>query len=127
MSVNFSTITPMSQSTISRMPAYTNSAQPAASSPITTEQPKKKSRWFLKTLIVAAAALAATAALRGKVDAFKTFDKTATLAEGAKFLEKVQHYGKKAVAVVGDFVIDKSSQLVTMVKGYFNKGGSTAA
>ena len=49
MSVNFSTITPMSQSTISKAPTYSNAAQqPAASSPMDAAgQPaKKKSHGF---------------------------------------------------------------------------------
>lgn len=122
MPVQFSTITPMSQATISRKPTYTNEAQPAASSPITTEQPtKKKSRWFLKTLVAAAVVLGAAAALRGKVDIFKTFDKASTLAADAKFADKAMYYGKKGVAVVGDFVIEKGKALYEAAIGLFNK------
>ena len=138
MPVNFSTITPMSQATISKMPAYTNVQQNVASSPMTaSEQPKKKSHWFAKTLLFAAVVLGAAAALRGKVDVFKNFDKSGALADGAKFMEKAAHYGKKAVAVVGDFVIEngtkaynfcveKGSNLFKTVKGWFNKGGTAA-
>ena len=126
MSVNFSTITPMSQATISKKPAYTNSAQPAASSPI-SEQPKKKSHWFLKTLVAAAVVLGTAAALRGKVDMFKNFDKGSTLAEGAKFLDKMKHHGKKAVAVVGDFVNENALKAWNGFKNLIGKGEKPAA
>ena len=74
MSVNFSTITPMSQSTISRVPTYSNQASAqVASTPIESEQPKKNNHWFLKTLAALAVVTTAVALLRGKVDVFKNF------------------------------------------------------
>lgn len=108
MSVNFSTITPMNPATISKAPTYTTAAAsqgPAASSPMDAyQQPKKKSHWFRNTLIAAALVVGGAALLRGKVDMFKNFDKTAGAAQDAGILGKVAHYGKKAVAEVGDFV-----------------------
>ena len=121
MPVQFSTITPMSQATISRKPTYTNESQPAASTSMTTNQPKKKSHWFLKTLVFAAAVLGAAAALRGKVDVFKNFDVKSVLGADAKFADKAMYYAKKGVAVVGDFVIEKSMALYAAAKGLFNK------
>lgn len=112
MSVNFSTITPMSQSTISKAPAFTvaQQPQPAASSPMGPQYgpaPKKKSHWFAKTLAAIVVLAGGAAILRGKVGAFKNFDKTKPLEEGAKFKEQATYYGKKAVAVVGDFINEK--------------------
>lgn len=129
MSVNFSTIQPMSQATISKAPAYSKTAaQPAASSPINYQAPKqKKSRWFLKTLIAAAAVLGGAALLRGKVGVFKDFDAAAKLADDAKLLDKVKHYGKKAVAVVGDFTKDYAMRGYNWVKNLFTKKPATPA
>ena len=123
MSVNFSTIQPMSQSTISRVPTYSTDAKPSASVPMNgTEQPKKKSRWFLKTLVAAAAIATTVALLRGKVDMFKNFDVTSTLQQGASFMDKAKFYGTKAVAVAGDFVTNYWNKGVAFVKGLFNRG-----
>lgn len=131
MSVNFSTITPMSQSTISRPPAFTTAAaaqQPAASSPIDGgyQQPKKKSHWFRNTLIAAAVLVAGATALRGKVGMFKDFDKAATIAKDAKLMDKAAYYGKKAVAEVGDFVIKYANMGIEYVKNLFKKPDVTA-
>ena len=119
MSVNFSTIQPMSQATISKAPAYSKTAaQPAASSPINYQAPKqKKSRWFLKTLIAAAAVLGGAVLLRGKVSVFKDFDVAAKLADDAKFLDKLKHYGKKAVAL-----LNLMSQLPPQTVRFHNGG-----
>ena len=133
MSVNFSTIQPMSQATISKAPAYSKTAgQPAAANtlvgPAGTYEPKqKKSRWFLKTLIAAAVVLGGAALLRGKVGVFKDFDAAAKLADDAKLLDKVKHYGKKAVAVVGDFTKDYAMQGYNWVKNLFIKKPATPA
>lgn len=123
MSVNFSTITPMNPSTISRKPAYTTTQQPAASSPMDTAyyQPKKKSRWFLKTLIAAAVVLGGAAALRGKVDMFKNFDVASKLPSEAKFGDKAAFYGKKAVATVGDFATKYWNKAAVWVQNLFSK------
>lgn len=130
MSVNFSTITPMSQSTISRTPAFTTATtaqQPAASSPIDGgyQQPKKKSHWFRNTLIAAAVLVAGATALRGKVGMFKDFDKATTIAKDAKLMDKAAYYGKKAVAEVGDFVIKYANMGIEYVKNLFQKPGAT--
>ena len=69
--------------------------------------PKKKSHWFAKTLAAIVVLAGGAAILRGKVGAFKNFDKTKPLEEGAKFKEQATYYGKKAVAVVGDFINEK--------------------
>ena len=123
MSVNFSTIQPMSQATISRMPSYSTESQPTASVPMNgTQAPKKKSRWFLKTLVAAAAVATAAALLRGKVNVFKNFDVTSTLQQGASFMDKAKFYGTKAVAVAGDFVTNYWNKGVAFVKGLFNRG-----
>ena len=126
MSVNFSTITPMSQSTISRAPAYTTvaaSAAPAASSPIDAgaQAPKKKSHWFRNTLIAAAIIVSGATLLRGKVDMFKNFDKAGELSKDAKFFEQLAHYAKKGVAVVGDFVMDYCNKGYKWFTGLFQK------
>lgn len=111
MSVNFSTISPLSPATISKAPTYSNAnaqaaPQAAASSPVAGDnnEPKKKSYKLAGTLITAAVLVAAAALLRGKVDMFKNFNKTEALAENAKFKDKMAYYGKKAVATVGDFI-----------------------
>ena len=132
MSVNFSTITPMSQSTISRTPAFTTAAaaqQPAASNPILNHpryQEPKKSHWFRNTLIAAAVLVAGATALRGKVGMFKDFDKAATIAKDAKLMDKAAYYGKKAVAEVGDFVIKYANMGIEYVKNLFKKPDVTA-
>ncbi len=122
MAVNFSTIKPMSQSTISKAPAYTKEQSAVASSPMDGQQaPKKKSRWFLKTLIAAAVVLGGTAALRSKVNVFKNFNVTGKLAADAKFLDKAKFYGQKAVAVVGDFTTKYWNKAYNAVKNLFKK------
>ena len=65
MSVNFSTITPMSQSTISKMPTYSNQVAQVASTPIDSQEPKKNNHWFLKTLAAVAVITAGVGLLRG--------------------------------------------------------------
>lgn len=121
MSVNFSTITPMNQSTISKPPAFSTAqtaAQPAASSPMdANQQPTKKSHWFRNTLIAAVILVGGATVLRGKVGMFKDFDKAAKLAEGAKPMEKIAHYGKQAVAAVGDFVKTYADKAIAWGKG----------
>lgn len=122
MPVNFSTIRPMEQSTISRMPAYTaNPVTPAASSPIGSEPKKKNSHWFLKTLAAVAVIAGGAALLRGKVDVFKNFDVKAALPSTATFVDKAKHYAMKAVAVTGDFLISKGTAVCNWVKGLIPK------
>lgn len=122
MSVNFSTITPMSQATISKKPAYSNqSTAHVASTPIDSEQPKKSNHWFLKTLATVAVLTAAVGLLRGKVDMFKNFDVTSKLADNANLKDKAMYYGKKAIAVAGDFVNKYASLALETVKGWFPK------
>lgn len=128
MSTSFSTITPMNPATISKKPTYavnTPQAQPAASTPMNGpyDQPtKKKSHWFRNTVIGAVVLVAAATVLRGKVGMFKDFDKAAQLGQDAKLLEKAAHYGKKAVAEVGDFVMTYAQKAYEWGKGLFNKG-----
>lgn len=123
MSSSFSTITPLNPATISRMPSYAvnsqpQAQQPAASNPINDYgAPKKKSHWFRNTVIGLVVLAGVTAALRGKVGMFKDFDKAAELAKDAKFLDKAAHYGKKGVAVVGDFLIDNGKKAWEFIKG----------
>lgn len=131
MSVNFSTITPMSQSTISRTPAYSTAAapatQPAASSPMDGyQQPKKKSHWFRNTLLTAIVLVGGATALRGKVGMFKDFNAATPLANDAKLMEKAAHYGKKGVAVVGDYVMKYASEAWNFVTSKFAKYTSKA-
>ena len=122
MSVNFSTITPMSQSTISRVPTYSNQASAqVASTPIESEQPKKNNHWFLKTLAALAVVTTAVALLRGKVDVFKNFDVNSKLADNAGLKDKAMFYGKKAIAVAGDFVNKYAGLAVEKVKGWLPK------
>ncbi len=129
MSVNFSTIQPMSQATISKAPAYSKTAQqPVASSPMDAsyQAPKKKSRWFLKTLIAAAVVLGGAALLRGKVGVFKDFDAVKDkFGTDAKILDKAKYYGKKAVAAVGDFTTEYWNKGVNWVRNLFTKKPST--
>lgn len=131
MSVNFSTIQPMSQATISKAPAYSKTAQqPVASSPMETagQAPKKKSRWFLKTLIAAAVVLGGSALLRGKVDAFKNFDAVADkFGADAKLLDKAKYYGKNVIAAIGDFTTTYWNKGYGWVKNLFTKTPSTPA
>lgn len=138
MSSSFSTITPLNPATISRMPSYatnsqTQTQQPAASNPINDYgAPKKKSHWFRNTIIGLVVLAGATAILRGKVDVFKNFDKAADLAADAKFLDKAAHYGKKGVAVAGDFLIEKGAAVWNFIKELPSKfkgsnGGTGAA
>ncbi len=128
MSVNFSTITPMSQNTISKPPAYaaTGTQQPQASSPMTSGQPKqKKSHWFRNTLITAVV-LGAGAALGAKY-APKIFDSKATLAAGAKWHEQGLHYAKKYIGVAGEFINSNITKGVDWAKKLFasKKTGGT--
>ena len=127
MTVSFSTLTPMSQATISKAPTYskTQAQTPIASTSIEPKESKKSSHWFLKTLATVAVLTAGVALLRGKVDVFKNFDKTLPLADGAKFLDKAKYYGQKAIAVVGDFVIDNAQKAFAWGKGLFNKNNAT--
>ena len=122
MSVNFSTITPMSQSTISKMPTYsTQTSAQVASTPIDSQQPKKNNHWFLKTLAAVAVLTAAVGLLRGKVDMFKNFDVAGKLAEDANLKDKAVFYGKKAIAVAGDFVNKYANLALETVKGWLPK------
>ena len=122
MSVNFSTITPMSQSTISKKPTYSNQASAqVASTPIDSGKQKKNNHWFLKTLAAVAVITAGVGLLRGKVDMFKNFDVTSKLAENANLKEKAVLYGKKAVSVAGDFVNKYAHLAVETVKGWLPK------
>lgn len=121
MSVNFSTITPMSQSTISKMPTYSNQVAQVASTPIDSQEPKKNNHWFLKTLAAVAVITAGVGLLRGKVDMFKNFDVAGKLADNASLKEKAVFYSKKAVAVAGDFVNKYANLAVETVKGWLPK------
>lgn len=122
MSSSFSTITPLTPATISRKPAYTidnpsQTQQPVASYTINDyDAPQKKSHTLRNTVIGLAVLAAATAVLRGNVDVFKNFDKTAELAGDAKILDKAAHYGKKGVAMVGDFIIENGTKALNWVK-----------
>ena len=132
MPVSFSTLGPMNPATISKMPTYTKAAAqaPVASTSLEPKDAKKNSHWFLKTLATVAVLTAGVALLRSKVDVFKNFDKALPLADGAKFLDKAKHYGLKAVAVAGDFVIDNANKAIAWGKNLFNNnkptGGATA-
>jgi hypothetical protein len=110
MSVNFSTITPMNPSTISKQPAYTTT-QPA-SSPV--YGPKKKSHKFRNTVLTLIV-LGAAAGLTRKFG-ISGFDKTAAVT--GNFGQKALGYGKKAVAYAGDFV----NKYAGVVKDYAVKG-----
>ena len=123
MSVNFSTITPMSQSTISKAPAYSTAAQqPAASNPI-LDHPRykepKKSHWFRNTLIALVALAAATGLARKYLPG--TFDPNAVLKADAGTVDKGLHYAKLGVAKAGEFINTYVGKAVDFVKGLIPK------
>ena len=92
MSVNFpSGIVPLSPETISKPPKYTNAnaQQPAASTPMNTEEPaKKKSHWFLKTIGAIVVVGAALGLGRKFVPALRDINLSQVADEGAKWYQK---------------------------------------
>lgn len=128
MSVNFSTITPMTQATISKAPAFSvNTApaaaeQPAASSPMDGAygQPKKKSHWFIKTL--AAVVVVGAALGLGRKYGLKDFDVKKVLDKDATGMQKFTHTIKKWIAQGGDFVNEKIvGSVLNLFKGKKDK------
>ncbi len=122
MSVNFSTITPMSQNTISKAPTYSNAAQqPAASTPMDAPgQPqKKKSHGFRNTVLTVVVLAAATALARKFMP--NTFKPDAVLKADANYVDKGLHYAKLGVAKAGEFINKYVGKAVDWAKGLIPK------
>lgn len=125
MSTSFSTITPMTQATVSQKPTYSiNNQQPAASTPMDApygQQPakKKKSHWFLKTLATVVVLAAATGLGRKYLP--KTFDPAAKLAGTENIFQKGLHYVKLGVAKTGEFVNTNVGKAYDATKNFFSK------
>lgn len=124
MSVNFSTITPMNQATISKPPAFTTTPaavaeQPAASTSMDGGKPHKKSHWFRNTLITLVVIAAATGLGRKYMPT--TFDPAAKLAGTEKWYQQGLHYAKLGVAKAGEFVNKYVGQAYTYIASKFAK------
>jgi hypothetical protein len=121
MSTTFSTIGPLSQSTISKVPTYNTATpvpaeQPTASTPVYYQTgKKKKSRWLGKLILTVAIVAGALAAGRKFVPWLQ--QAPATLGENAKLVEKAQHYLGKS----GQFIIDKSVSVFGWAKSQYGK------
>ncbi|MBS4759730.1 MAG: hypothetical protein KHX03_03415 [Clostridium sp.] len=125
MSANFSTITPMSQNTISKVPTYSNaSQQPAASTPMDApgQSQKKKSHGFRNTVLTVIVLAAATALARKFMPT--TFDPKAVLKADANYVDKGIHYAKLGVAKAGEFINTYAGKAIDWVKGLIPKSNS---
>lgn len=116
MSVNLSTgIVPLSQETISKPPKYTqqNAQQPAASTSINGEEPKKKnSHWFLKTVGAVVVIGAALGLGRKYLPALKNIDLSQAANQGAKWYET----GLRYVAQAGEYINTKAAAGLNWLK-----------
>lgn len=123
MPTNFSTITPLSTSTISKKPAFSvNNQQPAASSPVNTfeaEPKKKNNHWFLKTL--ATVAVVAAAVGLGRKYLPEIFNPAATLNGTENLLQKGLHYAKVYIGKAGECVNSTVSAGINFVRNLFTK------
>ena len=123
MSVNFpSGIVPLSPETISRPPKYTNAnaQQPAASTPMNTEEPaKKKSYWFLKTIGAIVVVGAALGLGRKFVPALRDINLSQVADEGAKWYQK----GLRYIAQAGEYINTKAAASLDWIKALPSKIG----
>ena len=124
MSINFPAgIVPLSQETISRPPKFTvqqPAQQPAASTPINGEEPKKKSNnWLLKTVGAIVVVGAALGLGRKYLPALKNIDLTQAAAEGAKWYDK----GLRYVAQAGEYINTKAAASWNWIKSLSAKIG----
>lgn len=135
MPVNFSTISQMDLTTVSKLPAFStntsaqkppaaapndmSSQQPLASSRINNnyEPEPKKSHWFLKTLGAIIVIGGALVAARKSSASIKEIDLTKELSKEAKLADKAKFYTAKA----GEWIIVKAKAAKEWVVGIFDK------
>ena len=130
MTVGFSTIRPLEQSTISKVPTYSTTTQQTAASPMDAGQTTtKKSHWFRNTVI--GLAVAATAVALAQRFLPTIFNSAATLTGAEKWYEKGMHYAKKGIAIAGEFINKYVDKGIDLVKAGWNslmnkfRGGTT--
>lgn len=135
MSTNFSTIAPLSASTISRAPSFVKEgaaetkAEPKAEQPVASSSiyddgtKKKKSHWFLKTIVSLAVIAGGLAAAKNYVPQLKNLDTTVKFADVKGYKDKALYL----VAKGGEKVIEYWNSGYNWVKGLLPKGKEAAA
>lgn len=128
MSVNFSTISQMSASTVSRPPAFSNESPNSAPAPQTApvassslnsgyQKEKKSGGWILGTLGAVVFVVGGLAAARKWAGFAKDVDLAKELSKEAKVTEKCKFYTAKA----GQYIIDKGVAVKDWVVKLFNR------
>lgn len=134
MSTNFSTIAPLSASTISRAPSFvkegnaqvnaeSKASQPVASSSIYDDgSQKKKSHWFMKTIVALGVIAGGLVLAKQHLPQIKNFDSSGKFADMKGFKDKAFY----AVSKGGEEIIKYWNLGFAKVKGMFSKAEATA-
>ena len=128
MPTNFSTIGPLSASTISRPPSFVKdgaqpAAEPKAEQPVASSSiyddgtQKKKSNWFLKTILAAAVIAGGLAAAKKYVPQVRDFVAPEKFSDVKGFKDKALYVISKG----GEKVIEYSTKAWNAVKGLFSR------
>ena len=130
MTTNFSTIAPLSASTISRAPSFvkdgaaaSKAEQPVASSSVYDDgSKKKKSHWFAKTIVAIAVVVGGLAAAKKYIPQVRDFKAPEKFSDVKGIKEQALYVISKG----GEKVIEFWNSSIKAVKGLFSREAKEA-